>query len=189
MTGEAAIIQRCQNGELNQLEFLVDAYGGRLYGLCRKLTETVPDADDLYQDTWVRVLDSIHRFDVRQRFLPWLFTICLNRYRDRYWRSRRWSRRIVNSNGNPGEPDPLEEAPDRNPGADQLLAATEELDRLRHAVNRLDDTIRIPLLLYYYREFGLAEIARMMDIPEGTVKSRLARARQLLKELMEDTHA
>ncbi|MCK5879521.1 MAG: sigma-70 family RNA polymerase sigma factor [Holophagae bacterium] len=189
MASDAAIIQRCQNGELNQLEVLVDAYGRRLYGLCCKLTETVPDADDLYQDTWVRVMDNIHRFDIRHRFLPWLFTICLNRYRDKYRQRKRWKKRLISANGGPGETGPLQRAMDSRPGADQQLAATEELKRLRYAVTRLDDTIRIPLLLYYYRDFGLAEIAIMIGVPEGTIKSRLARARKLLKELMEDDHA
>jgi len=189
MASDAAIIQRCQNGELNQLEVLVEAYGGRLYGLCCKLTETGVDADDLYQDTWVRIMDNIQCFDIRQRFLPWLFTICLNRYRDKYRRRERWRKRLTSVSGIPGEVGPLQRAADSRPGADEQLVATEELKWLRHAVNRLDDTIRIPLLLHYYRDFGLAEIATMIGVPEGTIKSRLARARKLLKELMEDDHA
>ena len=186
MTSEAVIIRRCQSGELNQLEHLVYLHGRRLYGLCRKLTGTETEADDLYQDTWLRALDSINRFQAGNRFLPWLFTICLNRYRDRYRKRKSWSRRLVKPQDDNGL-DLL--ATDPAPGADQQLAETEEMDRLRRAVNRLDDSIRIPLILYYYRDFTITEIAAMIGTPEGTVKSRLSRARKLLKAVLEDDHA
>lgn len=186
MTDDAVIIQQCRNGDLGRLEVLVNRYGSRLYGLCIKLSQNTTDADDLFQDTWVRVMDHINRFDAGKRFLPWLFTICLNRYRDRYRKSKRWSRKIA---GNPVLPDGqnvVELARDEQPAADESVIESDRLKQLQFCLNRLDDSLRIPILLYYYREFTLAEIAEMMRIPEGTVKSRLSRARDLLKQLMED---
>ncbi len=186
MADDVVILEQCRNGDLSQLEVLVNRYGSRLYGLCLKLSQDSTDADDLFQDTWIRVMDHINRFDTGKRFLPWLFTICLNRYRDRYRKKKRWSLRVTEKPVLPDGQDGVEIAPDRQPLTDEQLIETERMQKLQRSLNRLDDSLRIPVLLYYYRSFTLAEIAGMMEIPEGTVKSRLSRARNLLKQLMED---
>ncbi len=186
MADDTVIIEQCRNGDLGQLEVLVNRYGSRLYGLCLKLSRDPADADDLFQDTWVRVMDHINRFEPGKRFLPWLFTICLNRYRDRYRKKKRWSLKVAGNPVLPDGRDGVEIARDHRPLADEQLMESDRLKRLQHCLNRLDDSLRIPVLLYYYRSFTLEEIGEMMDIPEGTVKSRLSRARNLLKELMED---
>ena len=186
MADDAVIIERCRNGDLGQLEVLVNRYGSRLYGLCIKLSRNEADADDLFQDTWVRVMDHINRFEPGKRFLPWIFTICLNRYRDRHRKRKRWSLKVTGKPVLPDGQDGLEIAPDIKPLADDQLIKADQLNRLQHCLNRLDDSLRIPVLLYYYRSFTMEEIAGMMDIPDGMVKSRLSRARNLLKELMED---
>lgn len=177
------IIKRCRNGQEDCFDLLIDRYRTALYSLCRKLTRHPMDADDLFQDTWLRAVRSLGRCDPQRRFAPWLFAICINRYRDCFRKRKRWGTlvrpmRLARDEGR---------APDED--AATAIVAEEEVAAVRRALEDLDDVHRLPILLHYYREFTVNEIAEMLAIPPGTVKSRLSRARQALrKELEEQGH-
>ncbi len=94
MREDREIIERCQRGQTELMDLLIDRYRVPLYTQCCKLARSRVDADDLFQDTWVAALKNLGGFAPERRFWPWLVTICLNRYRDRYRKGRRWRRRI-----------------------------------------------------------------------------------------------
>jgi len=179
MMDDDAIIDRCRAGQTDLFALLVQRYQTPVYGLCRKLAGNETDAADLFQDTWLRALDRLHQYRTGTRFLSWLFKVCLNLYRDRYRKRGRWLRRFRPSAGDDG-PEP------QDPGTDPAssLIDREERAALRRAVNGLDDRYRLPVLLYYFGELSMAEIGEALDIPEGTVKSRLAEARKRLKQML-----
>ena len=81
---DGEIIRRCLGGQPGMMDLLIDRYATDLYSLCVKLTRNRPDADDLFQDTWARVMRSLDGYDPQHRFKAWLFAICTNRYRDLY---------------------------------------------------------------------------------------------------------
>ena len=146
-------------------------YGRRLYGLCLTLCADPFEADDLYQDTWLQVMRNIDRYDTGREFEPWLTRICINLYRNALRRIGRSALLHFRSN---------EEK-------DALLcsiAAPERADYqpLYEAIARLPDKFRLAVILYYFEEMDIAATARALGIPEGTVKSRLNKARNLLKE-------
>ena len=148
-------------------------YGRRLYGLCRSLCRNVQDADDLYQDTWLKALDKLDSYDPGLPFEPWITRICVNTYRSGL-------RRLARS--------PLL---DFSSGEDKerLLAcvpAPEEKDYgpLYEAVGRLPEKLRLAVVLFYFQGEDLASAAGILNLPVGTVKSRLSRARKLLKEAL-----
>lgn len=153
----------------------IQRYGRRLYGLCRSLCPNPFDADDLYQETWLRVLKHISQYDPSREFEPWLTRICVNTYRSMLRRLTK-SPLLDFSNG--------EEK-------DRLLAsipAPEKTDYapLYEAVGRLPEKLRLMVILFYFRGEDLASAAQILNIPIGTAKSRLNKARKILKEVLAD---
>lgn len=143
-------------------------YGRRLYGLCRSLCRNVQDADDLYQDTWLKALDKLDSYDPGLPFEPWITRICVNTYRNVLRRLARSPVRPMEE----GEDFPAPDSPDYAP--------------LYEAVHGLPEKLRVTVVLYYFRDMDTAGTAEVLGIPQGTVKSRLSKARKLLKEVLED---
>lgn len=148
-------------------------YGKRLYGLCLSLCADPHDADDLYQETWLRAYRSFSRYDPARPFEPWLTAICVNTYRNvlrRLARSPFLSFRTNEEKDAVFEAVPAPEKPDYGP--------------LYEAVDALPERYRLAVILYYFEDMDIAASAQVMGIPEGTVKSRLSKARKLLKEVL-----
>ncbi len=153
----------------------IQQYGRRLYGLCRSLCADPFDADDLYQETWLRVVKHISQYDPSREFEPWLTRICVNTYRSIL-------RRLAKS--------PLLDF-SKVEEKDRLLAsipAPEKTDYapLYEAVGKLPEKLRLAVILFYFQGEDLASAARILNIPVGTAKSRLNKARKILKEVLAD---
>lgn len=158
------------------LDDFIEKYGKRLYGLCRTLCQSPDDADDLYQETWLKVHQKFEMYNHEYEFKGWLTRICVNTYKDQL-RKRKLSR--------------IFDLFDSQEAKDAVLenAATEEKEDfsdLHAAVQRLPEKIRVTVILYYFKELEVAQTAQILDIPPGTVKSRLSKARTLLKEMIKD---
>ena len=148
-------------------------YGKRLYGLCMTLCADKHEADDLYQDTWVKVLKRFDTYDPSRDFEPWLTRLCVNTYRDRL---RRLSRSpFLNFSSNE-----TKEA--------FLLTATapekEDYSDLYAAIDQLPEKLRLTIILFYFEDMDIEKTALTLGIPTGTVKSRLHKARIQLKEVL-----
>lgn len=151
----------------------IQQYGRRLYGLCRSLCSNPFDADDLYQETWLRVVRHISKYDSTRDFEPWLTRICVNTYRSTL-------RRLAKS--------PLLDFSGEEEKARLLdsIPAPEEKDYvpLYEAVGKLPEKLRLAVILFYFQGEDLASAAKILNIPVGTAKSRLNKARKLLKEAL-----
>lgn len=151
-------------------------YGKRLYGLCLTLCAHPWDAADLYQETWLRACQYLHRYDPAQPFEPWLTKICVNTYRSALRRLARSP--VLNGFRSSEEKEallagiPAPEKPDYLP--------------LYEAVDALPEKLRLAVILFYFQDMDIQAAARVLGIPPGTVKSRLNRARRILKEVLTD---
>jgi RNA polymerase sigma-70 factor (ECF subfamily) len=156
------------------LDTYIRTYGKRLYGLCRTLCADSIDADDLYQDTWLRVLNNLERYDENRPFEPWLTRICVNLYRNSL-------RRISKSpffNG-------FSSAEEKQAVLETACAPpTEDYGALHAAVGRLPERLRLAVILFYFRDMDCKAVAQTLNVPIGTVKSRLSKAKKLLKEAL-----
>ena len=152
----------------------IKQYGRRLFGLCLSLCANVQEAEDLYQDTWLKVLQNITKYDPNQPFEPWLTQICVNLYRNRLRRFRR-SPFLHFTSG---------EARD---AVLSRIAAPERPDYtdLYRAIDSLPEKQRLAVILFYFRDMDIAAAAAVLKVPEGTVKSRLSQARKRLKEVLQ----
>lgn len=149
-------------------------YGTRLYGLCRTLCASAFDADDLYQDTWLQVMRHIEQYDPQRPFEPWLTRICVNTYRNRLRRILRSPVFDAFSTGE--EKDAVMERVPAEEGEDHAP--------LHAAIDRLPEKLRVTVILFYFRDMDVRSVAHVLNIPPGTVKSRLSKARKQLREVL-----
>ena len=154
----------------------IATYGKRLYGLCLTLCGSSFEAEDLYQDTWLQVLRNIDKYDRSRPFEPWLTRICVNLYRNRLLRLSR---------------SPIQQQFASQETKELVLnsvAAPEKEDYsdLHAAIDRLPDKLRLTVILYYFQEMDVAAVSQVLGVPVGTVKSRLNRARNQLKEVLQN---
>jgi RNA polymerase sigma-70 factor (ECF subfamily) len=171
-------ISRLQSGDLSALTEIMTRYQHRMYRFLLRLTQDPGLADDLFQQTWLRVIEKIGRYDARRQFEPWLFSVARNLTID-YLRQRQpRSLDVVEDSGeSPAERlaatgrDPLESLLEFERGG-VLAAAIAELPVIHREV----------LTLRFEEELKLEQIADIAGIPVSTVKSRLLRALERLRK-------
>lgn len=158
------------------LENYIDEHGKRLYGLCLALCKNVPDASDLYQETWLRVLQKINQYDKTKPFEPYLTKICVNAFRDFLRKQKRSVEQIDFKS-------------DREKNVIfENIAQNEKSDysSLYHAIQNLPQKLRSAVILFYFFDKSEKETAQSLGVPLGTVKSRLNKAKKLLRKELEN---
>ena len=150
------------------LHDLIDAHYQALYRYGYRLTGSSADAEDLTQEAFGKAISRIDQLREPDKARGWLFRILRNAYLRRIRDEKR--HRVV----------PLDSVGDV---AERPTEAMPELDpaRLQLELNELDEAFRTPIILYYFEEFSYKDIAEQMDLPIGTVMSRLARAKAHLR--------
>lgn len=167
------------------IKILINEYKDFVYRFSFYLCKNSMESDDLFQDTWVKVLKNIDKYTWNDRFEPWIRTICLNTYKDKYRKSKRWLNIIKHYFNEEKKEKEIINFPSKNNLPEKEIIKNEEKELLKKAVNKLKDEYRIPIILYYFERISYKEISEIMLIPEGTIKSRLNKARKLLKEYVE----
>jgi len=154
------------------IDLYIQQHGRRLFGLCMTLCADRFSAEDLYQETWLRVCKRIGQYDRKRDFEPWLTGICVNVYRDEL-RKRKISQIFDGFSST-----------DEKELAINSVAAPKRDDHsdLHEAINRLPDKFRTAVILHYFHDMKHEQTAAALGIPVGTVKSRLNQAKKLLRE-------
>lgn len=182
---DAADMQRLVNGHDAALNGLMERHGERLFHYLIRHLQSESDAADVAQDAFVRVYQHRAKFDPRQKFSTWLYTIATNLARDRLkWRSRHPQ---VSLSQSVGESDctMAEVLPDPGPSPDETLTSSERARAVRAAVGALPEELRTPLLLAEYEAMPHAEIAGVLHCSIKAVESRIYRAKQRLRGQLE----
>jgi RNA polymerase sigma-70 factor (ECF subfamily) len=138
------------------------------------------DADDLYQQTYLRILEMPGKIDLTDNPAGFLMSVAVRIWRDEQ-KKRARRQKIIPLHD---EPEAMNEVPDEVL-TEGLVEQKQMQTDIRDAVRLLSEPLRVPLLLYYMGNLPLGEIARSLRIPEGTVKSRLHQARQRIKSELE----
>lgn len=162
---------------MTDFEKYVALYSRDLTRFCMKLCASEHDAEDLFQDTWARALDRIEQYDETRSFKSWLFAICANLFKNS-GKSKYNSARHIFATDEEKERF-MRSIPDEEKDIDAYIA-------LHTAISELPKKHRVVVILFYFREFSLREISGMLEIPEGTVKSRLNTAKKLLRRRLND---
>ena len=163
---------------MDQIEHYINEYGKQIYSFCVYITGDRDAADDLYQQTF---LVAIEKNEIREDQNPksYLLSIAVN-----LWNNQRrkylWRRKKVNVVFfEEGAEDQLM---DRSPSVEDEAEQRDEINRIRQAVQTLPDKLRIVILMHFMEEMSVEEVARALEIPAGTVKSRIHKAKAVLRE-------
>lgn len=180
---ERELIRKCKAGDSRFYEPLVRAYETPGLRLALGMMGNLEDAMDALQDAFVKAFQSIGRFDLTRPFGPWFFQILRNQCRDKL-RSRQARFKV----------EALDERLELRPasaedGPERQRERVEARETLWRALEQIGDEHREILVLKELQGFRYSEIARILDIPEGTVASRLYHARRALKDALEEMGA
>ncbi len=153
---------------------MVDDYSDTIYRLCRSLTYSKEDADDLFQETFVKILEQPRK--VLEAENPKGFLLSTAIY---IWKS--WKRKYARRNRLAGM-QPMDENIPCGTSMEEQYMRQEEIRMVQDLVKSLPEKYRVPIILYYTLEMSVAEISDALNLPEGTVKSRLFKARRMLQK-------
>jgi RNA polymerase sigma-70 factor (ECF subfamily) len=172
--GEA---KRLRSGDVNAVAGLMEQYKHRLYRYLLRLVSQPNTAEDIFQQTWLRVMERIHKYDPKRSFEGWLFAVAHNLAIDHLRRRQPESLDEPTLTGET-KSELLQNA---NPGALEELLSREKADIVLDAVADLPVPFREVLSLRFEEEMKLEEIALVLALPLGTVKTRLHRALKALR--------
>ncbi len=165
---EKLLIRELKRGREDAYKQLVEEYGNRLLRTCYLILRDREEAEDVVQETFVRVFRKIEEFRGESGLYTWIYTIALNLSRDRLRKRMDFSifenERICNINSEIH----IEKVIDR--------------DLLKRELDEISPIYREVLVLFYFEELSVKEISQLLDEKEGTVKSKLSRGRNILKE-------
>ncbi|MCW5937382.1 MAG: sigma-70 family RNA polymerase sigma factor [Fimbriimonadaceae bacterium] len=174
-SAEAALVLQCRRQDYDAFGKIVDAYQARITGFVRRMVRDQEEAADITQEVFIKAFQGMSRFDGRASLRTWLFRIAYNLCVDRARRHERAPARQSIDVAPDGE-EPVEFADFRWDPERKVLE--EELQQvLEQAIAEMSDKLKTVLLLHDKEDMGYEEIAMAIDVPVGTVKSRLFLAR------------
>jgi RNA polymerase sigma-70 factor (ECF subfamily) len=187
---DAVLVERCRRGDSEAMGRLVLKYQNRIYNTILKMCGNADDAAELTQETFVKVIESIDRFAGRSSFYTWAFRIGVNltlNHCQRNVRTGHWSLDAEISEHDAEARAQLKEVLSDDSSPDPVLVAQskEVCEIVTEALNKLDDAHRTVIVLRDIEGMNYSEIADVLKVELGTVKSRLSRARNNLREILE----
>ncbi|MGC8863191.1 MAG: sigma-70 family RNA polymerase sigma factor [Armatimonadota bacterium] len=188
MTGETdqAVVARVLRGEVDAFSTLVERYQDRVYSVALNYVSNPEDAVDIAQETFVKAYSKLRSFDSSSAFYTWLYRIAVNTAID-FLRKRRT--RTAESLNDEKFTELGYEPESKDPSVDPegVVARREQARLLRKALSRLSDKLRTVLILHDVEGLSQEEVADILKVPVGTVKSRVSRARAELRNVLQET--
>lgn len=187
------LVRRCVSGDAAAWEELVRQHQRRIYNICYRFTGSAEQAEDLTQEVFIRLYRVLESYDPqRAAFLTWLTTLTRNLLVDHFRRSR--PERLTDSLDAPvshQEPEGItlcEQMADPAPGPQRGVERREMRTLVQQALERLSPDLREAVILRDLQDMDYREIAAVLNVPEGTVKSRINRGRMELARLLARTY-
>ena len=186
--GDDHLVARCKQGDLDAFEELVNMHQKKMVNIAYRMIGSYEDACEVVQDAFVSAHRSIQKFQARSSFATWLCAIVMNLSRNRLKQVKMRQQHEVFSVDDPlmydmgrNRPDP----PSGEPSALEQLETQSVRVKVQKCIEGLEDDFREVVVLRDMQSFSYGEISDMLKIPEGTVKSRLFRARHALKDCLQ----
>ena len=174
------LVQRLRDGQAQAGQTLAARYGQMLLRYLRSLTGSEHLAEELHQQTWMGVLEHIDRFDPKSSsggFKAWIFRIATNKAHD-HWRSSGREKSALIGVGRISD--------EASPQAEHRLEGTEEMVKLRRAIENLPENQKQVVMLKYYSGLKFVEIAEVIGCPLNTALGRMHKAVARLRQMMQD---
>jgi RNA polymerase sigma-70 factor, ECF subfamily len=175
------LVKRCLGGENPAWEELLRVHARKVYSVCYRFTGRGTEAEDLTQEIFIKVFQTLKTYDAAQgTFSTWLNRVARNHLVDHYRRTRK--DRVTSSLED--ELGHLEEKPSAGAGPVARVEARERKEILQAALDKLSPDMREAVILRDFQDLDYEEIAQVLGVPEGTVKSRINRGRLELARLL-----
>jgi RNA polymerase sigma-70 factor (ECF subfamily) len=187
---DAALIQQYRRGDSEAMERLILRYQNRIYNIILRMCGNADDAAELTQETFVKIIENIDRFAGKSSFYTWAFRIAVNLTLNYCQRSVRVGFRSLDSEDNEDSRPAKKQlkeilSDDSSPDPAEVALNKELCGIVEKALVKLDETQRAVIVLRDIEGMNYAQIARVLNVELGTVKSRLSRARGRLREILE----
>jgi RNA polymerase sigma-70 factor (ECF subfamily) len=179
--GDERAVTRFLAGDVVGFEQIVRHYSASIFSLAARLVGPA-DAEDVVQETFLRAYRGLESFRGESSLKTWLFAIALNRARARHGTLSRLKALFAPRSVRDDVADALDDAADPSAGPEEASLAREQRVRLRAAIRTLPEEFRTAVILRDLEGLSYQEIAAVLQVPIGTVRSRIARGRSLLKE-------
>ena len=186
------LVRRCVAGDAVAWEEIVQRYNRRIYNICYRFAGSADDAQDLTQEVFIKMYRTLNSYDVgRGAFMTWVTTITRNLLVDHFRKSKQ--DRVTDSiDAAPSEHEdatPLsDKIQDRTPSPDASAQSRETRETVHRALQKLSPELREAVILRDLQDMDYREIAAVLRVPEGTVKSRINRGRAELARLLQRTY-
>jgi len=187
-TDDAALLEACRKGDLGAFECLVQHHQRMLLNIAFRMTGVYEDACDIVQDSFLAAWQNLGNFRGESKLSTWLTAIVVNQSRNRLQQTRQRERREPYSLDAPlpgGDRDRLSDPPSATASALQQLEEKELQTFLNRCIEALTPEFREVLILRDMQDLSYDEVAEALKLREGTVKSRLFRARDAVKECLQ----
>jgi RNA polymerase sigma factor (sigma-70 family) len=182
------IVRRCMDGDSGAWAEMVRTHQKRVYGLCYRFTGNAADAEDLTQDVFLKIYSNLGSFDAARGSLPvWITTMTRNLLVDNFRRTRnqRATDSLDEGWDHAEELKPTDRLVAKDPTPHEYAARNELAKIVQRALARVSVELREAVILRDLQDLDYKEIAQVLGIPEGTVKSRISRGRAELARLLE----
>ncbi len=187
---DALLVQKAQHGDNEAFDQLFQRHYARILNFCRNMEVDADTSEDIAQTTFVRAYESLTQLKDGKTFVGWLYRIAVNLNKDRIKSEQRkpWSflRDMFNNSTDAYDEERISEMTDKSADPQDRVVADALNHSIRNAIASLPKDYRAVVVMRHLENRDLKEIADLLHCPEGTIKSRLGRARMRLREELKD---
>ena len=187
-----ALVRRCVSGDPAAWQEIVQQYHRRIYNICYRFSGSPDDAADLAQEVFIKMYRTLSTFDTsRASFMTWVTTVTRNLLDD-HFRKGKYDRVTDSLDATPGNQEDgltiAEQLEDRAASPEVTMRSQETKKLVHEALRRLSPELREAVILRDLQDMDYKDIAKVLSVPEGTVKSRINRGRTELARLLQRTY-
>jgi RNA polymerase sigma-70 factor (ECF subfamily) len=182
---ELLLIKRSQKGDIDSFETLIKDYKKVAYNIALKFLRNKEDAEDVSQESLIKVFKNIEKFNMNSSFKTWMYRIVVNSCLD-FKRKKKENTVSVDQPIHSGYDEFYMELEDKESSTEKIIDRKFTSEIVMGAIEKLDDDFKTVIILRDINEFSYSEISKILTCNIGTVKSRISRGRQKLKEILEE---
>jgi len=187
-----ALVRRCVSGDAAAWQDIVQQYHRRIFNICYRFSGSSDDASDLTQEVFIKMYRTLSTFDTtRASFMTWVTTVTRNLLVD-HFRKGKYDRITDSLDATPGNQEDgltiAEQLEDRRASPESRVRSQETQKLVHEALRRLSPELREAVILRDLQDLDYKDIAKVLNVPEGTVKSRINRGRTELARLLQRTY-
>lgn len=187
-----ALVRRCVSGDAAAWQEIVQQYNRRIYNICYRFSGSADDAADLTQEVFIKMYRTLSTFDTtRASLMTWVTTVTRNLLVD-HFRKGKYDRITDSLDATPGNQDEgltlAEQLEDKSASPETKMRSQETQKLVHEALKRLSPELREAVILRDLQDLDYKDIAKVLNVPEGTVKSRINRGRTELARLLQRTY-